>query len=119
MSTGAGVAQSVKCLTTDRTTTGVRSSVYAKGYFSFIPCPDRLWGPHSLFNGNRESLPGGKARPGRDADHSPHLVPRSGKSKSYNASPLGACMAVALQPYFIIGVHNFGSSNMQHLNNHT
>jgi hypothetical protein len=22
-------------------------------------------------------FPGGKARPGRDADHSPHLVPRS------------------------------------------
>jgi hypothetical protein len=28
-------------------------------------------------------FPGGKARPGRDADHSPHLVPRSRMSKSY------------------------------------
>jgi len=30
---------------------------------------------------------GGKARPGRDADHSPHLVPRSRMSRSYTSSP--------------------------------
>jgi hypothetical protein len=28
-----------------------------------------------------------KARPGRDANHSPHLVPRSRKSRSYTSSP--------------------------------
>jgi hypothetical protein len=34
--------------------------------------PDRLWGPpNPLSNGYRGPLPGGKARPGRDADHSP------------------------------------------------
>jgi hypothetical protein len=27
--------------------------------------------------GTRGPFPGGKARPGRDADHSPHLVPKS------------------------------------------
>jgi hypothetical protein len=31
--------------------------------------------------------PGVKARPGRDADHSPHLVPRSWMSRSYTSSP--------------------------------
>jgi hypothetical protein len=41
--------------------------------FFFQPLrPDRLWGPPSfLFNGYRGSFPRGKARPGRDADHSP------------------------------------------------
>jgi hypothetical protein len=35
-------------------------------------CPDQLWSPLSLLsNGYRRSFPGGKARPGRDADHSP------------------------------------------------
>jgi hypothetical protein len=33
------------------------------------------------------SFPGGKGRPGSDADHSPHLVPRSRMSRSYNSSP--------------------------------
>jgi len=32
-------------------------------------------------------IPGGKARPGRDADHSPHLVARSRLSRSYSSSP--------------------------------
>jgi len=45
-------------------------------------------------------LPGGKARPGREADHSPHLVPRLRMSRSYTPLPLVACMAVAGQLYF-------------------
>jgi hypothetical protein len=32
-------------------------------------------------------FPGGKARPVRDADHSPHLVPTSIMSRSYTSSP--------------------------------
>jgi hypothetical protein len=32
-------------------------------------------------------LPGGKARPGRKADHSPHVVPRFIMSRSYTSSP--------------------------------
>jgi len=37
----------------------------------FRTCPDRLWGtPSLLYNGYRV-LPGGKERPGRDADPSP------------------------------------------------
>jgi hypothetical protein len=38
----------------------------------FHTCPDRPWGPPSfLYNGYR-AFPGGKVRPGRDADPSPH-----------------------------------------------
>jgi hypothetical protein len=33
--------------------------------------------PASCTMGTGGPFPGGKARPGRDADHSPHLVPRS------------------------------------------
>jgi hypothetical protein len=50
---------------------GVRFPAEAK-HFSSILCPDRLCGPPSLlYNGYRGSFPGGKARPGRDAEHSP------------------------------------------------
>jgi hypothetical protein len=43
----------------------------------FRTCPDRTWGPPSLlYNGYRVFL-GGRMRPGRDADPSPLLVPRS------------------------------------------
>jgi hypothetical protein len=53
--------------------------------------------PYSVGTGG--PFPWVKARPGRDADHSPHLVPRSRISRSYTASPLGASMAVAGQLY--------------------
>ena len=34
-------------------------------------CPDRHWGPPSLLYNGYRVFPGGKLRPGRDADHSP------------------------------------------------
>jgi hypothetical protein len=43
--------------------------------------------PASCTMGNGGPFPGGTARPGRDADHSPHLVPRSRMSRSYTSSP--------------------------------
>jgi hypothetical protein len=47
---------------------GIRSPAEAKDFL----CPDRLWGPPSLlYNGNVGPFLGTKARPGRDADHSP------------------------------------------------
>jgi hypothetical protein len=51
---------------------GVRFPAGAKNFSSSL-CPDRLWGPPSLlYNGYRGVLsPGVRARPGRDADHSP------------------------------------------------
>jgi hypothetical protein len=43
--------------------------------------------PASCTMGTGGPFPGAKARPGRDADHSPHLVSRSRMSRSYTSSP--------------------------------
>jgi hypothetical protein len=45
------------------------------------------------FSSTGGPFPGGKARPGSDADHSPPLVPRSWMSRSYTSSPPSASMA--------------------------
>jgi len=37
----------------------------------FRTCPDRTWGPTSLLYNGYRVFPGGKERPGRDADPSP------------------------------------------------
>ena len=37
----------------------------------FRTCPDRSWGPTSLLYNSYQVFPGGKERPGRDADPSP------------------------------------------------
>jgi len=37
----------------------------------FRTCPDRPWGPPSLLYNGYRAFPGGKERPGRDADPSP------------------------------------------------
>jgi hypothetical protein len=86
----AGLAQAVECLATGWTTgrSGFDPRQEQKGFFLYHLCPDRLWGPPSLLsNGYRGPFPGGKALPGRDADHSPHLVLRSWMSRSYISSP--------------------------------
>jgi len=41
----------------------------------FRTCPDRPWGPPRLLYNAYRVFPGGKEQPGRDADHSPLLVP--------------------------------------------
>jgi hypothetical protein len=45
----------------------------------FCTCPDRPWGPPSLLYNGYRVFPGGKLRPGRDADPSP---PSSAKVKN-------------------------------------
>ena len=40
----------------------------------FRTCPDRSWGPPSLLYSEYRVFPGGKERPGRDADPSPSLL---------------------------------------------
>jgi hypothetical protein len=67
----AGVAQSVQCRTTDWAT-GVRSPTEAEE-FPYNLCVQTGSGAHpaSCIVGTGGSFPGGKARPGRDADHSP------------------------------------------------
>jgi hypothetical protein len=59
-----------------------------KGFFSSL-CVQTGSGAHpaSCTMGTGVLSPGVKARPGRDADHSPHLVPRSWMSRSYTSSP--------------------------------
>jgi hypothetical protein len=65
------VAQSVQCLTADWTA-GVRSPTEAEDFSSNL-CVQTGSGAHpaSCTVGTGGSFPGGKARPGRDADHSP------------------------------------------------
>jgi hypothetical protein len=73
---------------------GDRSPVGAKD-FSFSLCVQTGSGAHpaSCTMGNGGPFPGGKAQPGRDADHSPHLVLRSWMSRSYTPLPSSASMA--------------------------
>jgi hypothetical protein len=63
---------------------GVRFPAGAKD-FSCSLCVQTGSGAHpaSCPKGTGGPFPGGKARLGRDADHSPHLVPRSRMSRSY------------------------------------
>jgi hypothetical protein len=57
---------------------GVRSPAGAKDFSSNL-CVQTDSGAHSASCtvGTVGPFPGAKARPGRDADHSPYLVPRS------------------------------------------
>jgi hypothetical protein len=57
--------------------------------FSSSPCVQTGSGAHPATYpmGTRGSFPGGKVRPGRDADHLPHLVPRLRMSRNYTSSP--------------------------------
>jgi len=61
------VAQSVKRLATGWTVQGSNPG----GGEIFRTCPDRPWGPPSLLCNGYRVFPGGKVRPGRDADPSP------------------------------------------------
>jgi hypothetical protein len=59
--------------------------------------------PPSSTMGTGGPVPGTKARPGCDADHLPHLVPRSRMSRSYTSSPPSAflaCSGTALAFYY-------------------
>jgi hypothetical protein len=68
---GAAVAQAVQCLTTSWTI-GIRSPSGAEASSS-SPCVHTGSGAHpaSYPMGTGGPFSGGKARPGRDADHSP------------------------------------------------
>jgi hypothetical protein len=69
---------------------GVRSPAGAEDFFSSSLCVQTGSGAHpaSCTMGT-----GGKARQGRDADHSPHLMPRSRMNRSYTPLPTSAFMA--------------------------
>jgi hypothetical protein len=81
-------------------TTGVRSTAEAKD-FSYSLCVETSSDSHPApyLVGTGGPFPGGKARAGRDADHSPHLVPRSRMSRSYTSSLLWRPHGLAGQLY--------------------
>jgi len=58
----------------------------------FHTCPDWPWGPPSLLYNGYRIFPGGKERPGRDAD--PLLVPCSRKGRAIPLLPLWAVLPV-------------------------
>jgi hypothetical protein len=55
--------------------------------------------PASYQMGSLRHFPGGKARQGRDADHSPHILERS-KIRSYTSSPPWRLHGAVVQLYF-------------------
>jgi hypothetical protein len=67
---------------------GVRSPAGAQDFSSslFVQTGSGAH-PASCTMGTGDHFPGAKARPRHDADHSPHLVPRSSMSRSYTSSP--------------------------------
>jgi hypothetical protein len=101
----AGVAQLVLCLATDWTTGGSRFDPRQRRKdFSSSLCVQTGSGAHPVSCTMRTGgqFPGAKTRPGRDADHSPQLVPRSRMSRSYTSSPPSAfvaCSGTALAFY--------------------
>ena len=60
----------------------------------FHTCPDRPWGPPSLLYNGYLVFPGGKERPGRDANPSPFLVPWSWKGRAIPLLPQWAVRPV-------------------------
>jgi hypothetical protein len=95
---GAGVAQSVQCLATDWTTGRSRFDPrQGRKDFSSNLCVQTGSGAHpaSCTMGIGGPFPGGKTRPGHDADRSPHLMPRSWLSRSYTSSP--PCSSIGIQ----------------------
>jgi hypothetical protein len=80
------VAQSVYFLTTDWTT-GVRSPIEAKDFSSALCVQTSSKASLTPIQWLPGSFSGGKSRLELEADHLPHLVPRSRMSRSYNTSP--------------------------------
>jgi hypothetical protein len=66
----------------------VRSLAEAKDFSSYL-CVQTGSGAHpaSYTMGTVGPFAVANARPGRDADHSPYLAPRSKMSRSYSSSP--------------------------------
>jgi hypothetical protein len=87
------------CDAVDERAIEVRSPAKEKDFSSSL-CAQTGSGAHpaSCAMGTGGPFPGGKGRPGRDADHSPHLVPRLWMSRSYTTFPCAsvACSGTAL-----------------------
>ena len=79
----AGKARSVQRLATGLK---VRGSNLGGGEV-FRTCPDRPWGPPNLLYNGYRVFPGGKGRPGREADPSPPSSAVVMKGQSYTSTP--------------------------------
>jgi hypothetical protein len=66
--------------------------------------------PASSPMGTGGPFTGGKARQGRDVDHSPHLVPRSWMSRSYTSSRPCASIVVLWDCFTFLPLHLFRNS---------
>jgi len=97
----------------------VRGS-YPGGGEIFRTFPDRFWGPPSVPYNGYQIFPGGKERPGRDADPSSLLVPWSRKSRAIPLLPvlavrpvqsLTACTRVHFTFFFTLQCNHNGMLN--------
>jgi hypothetical protein len=87
------VAQSIQCLATGWTTGRSRFDPRQRRKdFSCSLCVQTVSGAHpaSCTVGTEGPFPGAKSRLVRDADHSPHPVPKSRMSRIYISSPPSA-----------------------------
>jgi hypothetical protein len=64
------------------------SNDYSSNSFLWKQDVHRLYPSPNFIRGIKSRFTGSKARPGRDARHSPHLVPRPIMSRSYISSTL-------------------------------
>jgi hypothetical protein len=96
---GAAVAPSVWCLITDWTT-GVRSPTLAEDFSSSLCLQTgSVAHPASCTMGTGGVFPGGKARSGREADHSPPPNAEVDNEELYLLSPQTPSWRVAVQLY--------------------
>jgi hypothetical protein len=68
----------------------VRGSNSGGGGEIFHTCPDLSWGPPSLLYNGYRVFPGGKERPGRDADYSPPSSAEVLEEESYTSTTFWA-----------------------------
>jgi len=77
----------------------------------FSARPDRPWGPPSLLYNGYPVFPGGKVRPGRDADHSPPSSAVVMEEKSYTSThSLGHTGPVTEKLYLFIFIYTYISN---------
>ena len=104
------VAQLIQQLATSWTVQGSNPG----GDEIFRTCPDWPWGPLSLLYNGYRIFPGGKERPGRDADPSPTSSAVVMKEQNYTSTPLwnaqpvqsfSACTRVHFTFTFTFTVH--------------
>jgi hypothetical protein len=75
----------------------------------FRNCPDRPWGPPCLPRNGYRVFPGGKERPGHDADPSPPSSAEVLEEQSYNSTPPMARTACTREHFTFFFTYSFSS----------